>query len=136
MLKQSILISALVAIAAVPALGQVGGRRGAIVADPPQGADTLRYVCRGADIPNGWIVTDDIRDPQLCGGDNPAVLNAYNVWVIKRYDNRSPGTVMDVCANTPTPSGWVLIDVFRSRDICGHPDNPFVVNVKRIRRSG
>ena len=138
MLKHSLLIAALVAAAAIPAAAQGGNppQRGVIVAGPPTGVDTLQYICRGATVPPGWIVTDDIRDREMCGGENPAMLNAYNVWVIKRYDNRPAGSLMDVCANTPTPAGWVLVDVFRARDVCGRPESPFAVNVKRIRRAG
>ena len=127
---------AVILLLAVMSGRAVGQQRGVIVAEPPRGADTLQYICRGAAVPSGWLVTDAIRDRQLCSGDNPATLNAYNVWVIKRYDIRPAGFMMDVCANTPTPPGWVLVDVFRSKDVCGHPENPFVVNVKRIRRGG
>ena len=133
--RHLLLISAVALVALAPARA-AGQQRGVIVAEPPRGADTLQYICRGAVVPSGWIVTDDIRDRQLCGGENPATLNTYNVWVIKRYDRRPAGAVMDVCANEPTPAGWVLVDVFRSKDVCGHPENPFAVNVKRIRRSG
>jgi hypothetical protein len=138
MLKQTLLVLGFALLVAVPAAGQ-GARqpqRGAIVAGPPNGADTLQYICRGAPVPAGWIVTDDIRDRERCGGENVATLNAYNVWVIRRHDNRPAGSTMDVCANNPTPAGWMLVDVFRSREVCGHPENPFIVNVKRIRRTG
>lgn len=135
MLRHALATATLALLALAPARAN-GQQRGVILADPPRGVDTLQYICRGASVPAGWIVTDDIRDRQLCGGENPATLNAYNVWVIKRFDRLPIGSLMDVCANTPTPGGWVLVDVYRSKDVCGHPENPFVVNVKRIRRTG
>ena len=94
-----------------------------------------QVICRGAAVPAGWVLVNDIRDRTTCGGSNPAVLNAYNVWVIERYVERPVDSVIDVCAGVPTPAGWVLVDVYRSRDMCGHPTGPFDVNVKRIRRT-
>lgn len=91
-------------------------------------------VCRGAPLPTGWIVVDDMRDKSMCGGENPSVLNAYNVWAIERIDNRPLGATVDMCASTPTPEGWVLVDLFRVKEMCGHPSQQFAVNVKRIRR--
>jgi hypothetical protein len=107
----------------------------AIRAEPPSGDDSRQYICRGASVPDGFVVTDDIRDRQMCGGDNPNTLNAYNVWVIERYDRKAVNSTMDVCAAMPTPPGWVVVDVFRRKDRCGHPDGMFDVNVKRIRRT-
>ena len=109
--------------------------RGPIRAEPPSGDDSRQYICRGAAVPPGFIVTDDIRDRQMCGGTNPTTLNAFNVWVIERYDRLPVNSTMDVCAAMPTPPGWVLVDVYRRKDRCGHPDGVFDVNVKRIRRT-
>ena len=109
--------------------------RDPIRAEGPTGDDSRQYICRGAAIPNGFIVTDDIRDRQMCGGNNPTTLNAFNVWVIERYDRMPVNSTLDVCAASPTPPGWVLVDIFRRKDRCGHPDGVFDVNVKRIRRA-
>ena len=106
-----------------------------IRAEPPSGDDSRQYVCRGAAVPAGFIVTDDIRDRQMCGGTNPTTFNAFNVWVIERFDRLPVNSTMEVCAASPTPAGWVLVDVYRRKDRCGHPDGPFEVNVKRIRRA-
>jgi hypothetical protein len=95
-----------------------------------------RIVCRGATIPAGWILVDDLRDRSMCSGENPTILRMYNVWAIERIDNRPGGTVIQVCAATPTPTGWELVDVFRDPASCGHPTDPLAVNVKRIRRAG
>lgn len=93
-----------------------------------------RLICRGGSIPDGWLLVDDVRDPNACGGPNPSVVRMYNVWVIERIDDRMVGTVIDVCAATPVPEGWELVDIFRAKELCGHPDDVLAVNVKRIRR--
>jgi hypothetical protein len=105
-----------------------------IRADAPTGDDSRQFICRGATPPAGYIVTDDIRDRQMCGGTNMTTLNSYNVWVVERYDRMPVNTTMDVCSASPTPTGWVLVDIYRRKDRCGHPDAMFEANVKRIRR--
>ena len=96
--------------------------------------DSTQQICRGAQIPAGWILVNDARDPTRCGGDNPAALSILNVWVIERIDTRRVNATMDVCAMAPTPDGWTLVDVYRRNDRCGRPSDAFTVNVKRIRR--
>ena len=92
-------------------------------------------ICRGAVVNPGWILVNDLRDPNSCGGDNPATLNAYNVWAVERYADRPVGTTIEICAASPTPSGWVVVDIYRNRDMCGHPFELFSANVKKIRRA-
>ena len=95
-----------------------------------------QLVCRGAQLPAGWIVVTDTRDPSMCTGDQSATtVNSYNIWAIERYDDRPVGSVMEICASSPAPDGWQLVDIYRSRERCGHPDEPFAANVKRIRRA-
>lgn len=86
-------------------------------------------------MPVGWVLVDDLRESSMCGGENPATLNAYNVWAIERYDNRPVGTMLLMCASMPTPPGWIVVDVYREKNACGHPDEAFAVNVKRIQRA-
>lgn len=93
-----------------------------------------KLVCRGAVIPKGWILVDDTRDASMCQGANPAMVNSWNVWAIERYDNRPVGTVVAVCASAPTPLNWEMVDVYRDKDVCGHPNDPFEANVKLIKR--
>ena len=93
-----------------------------------------QLICRGGRIPEGWVLVDDVRDRSQCDGSKPSVLRLYNVWVLERFDDRMVGTVIDVCAATPIPEGWELVDVFRAKELCGHPDDALMVNVKRIRR--
>mgnify|MGYP001810156306 CR=1 FL=1 len=94
-----------------------------------------QLICRGGSIPSGWILVDDAKDAASCGGSNPAVLNTFNVWAIEKYEGRPVGTVIDVCATTPTPKGWVLVDIYRDKSTCGHPQDNWGANVKRIRRA-
>ena len=93
-----------------------------------------QLICRGGAIPPGWVLVDDVRDPGQCEGSNPSALRLYNVWVIERFDDRMVGTIIDICAATPIPEGWALVDVYRAKELCGHPDSALTVNVKRIRR--
>jgi hypothetical protein len=108
-------------------------------AKPQTSAPTTRrerqLVCRGAAVPAGWALVDDTRDTSMCAGDNPSVARFFNIWVIERIDRVPVGGTVEVCAGAPTPDGWTLVDVYRSKEVCGHPDDPFVANVKRIRRS-
>ena len=93
-----------------------------------------QIICRGAAIPQGWLLVDNLKERSMCGGENTTIYNLYNVWAIERHDNRPVGSEMTVCASSPTPPGWTVVDVFRKNDVCGHPTDPFVVNAKRIRK--
>lgn len=136
----ALLIAAAIASVAVPGRAEAQRRPDTRVeAAPaagrvPSGGER-RIICRGAPIPAGFILVDDLRDRDSCGGENPAALNAYNVWAIERTEGRLKGTIMEVCAATPTPAGWTLVDVYRARERCGHPETIFTANVKRIRKN-
>jgi hypothetical protein len=136
-MRTQFFLSALTALflLAVPASAQGVQTRAPIRSTTTPGTGGQQHICRGATVPSGWIVTDDGRDRQMCSGDNPALFNAYNVWVIERYDNRAVGSVMDICAAAPVPTGWVLVDIYRLKEKCGHPEDVFAVNMKRIRRT-
>ena len=94
-----------------------------------------QILCRGAKIPAGWILVDDLRDASQCDGNNTAAVKLYNVWAVEQYEGRPSGATLVVCASSPTPEGWSLQDVYRNKDLCGHPDDIFAMNVKRIRKS-
>jgi uncharacterized protein YbdZ (MbtH family) len=119
---------AAIVLTALPLGAQAAGKA-------PQKRPERSVVCRGAAIPAGWILVDDLRDRNSCDGQNPAALNAYNVWAIERLDTQPVGSEVRVCAAAPTPAGWVVVDVFRDRDACGHPPELFIANVKTIRRA-
>ncbi len=94
-----------------------------------------QIICRNAVIPAGWILVDDLRDRTMCGGESAEVVNSYNVWAIEKFDGAAPGATLTVCANTPIPAGWTLVDVYRDKAVCGHPDDLWATNVKVIRKS-
>ena len=94
-----------------------------------------QIICRGSVIPAGWILVDDLRDTSMCGGSNPQVVNSYNVWAIEKIDGTPVGSTLTVCASAQTPAGWSLVDVYRDKTVCGHPDDLFATNVKVIRRN-
>ncbi|GAC1694864.1 MAG: hypothetical protein NVS9B3_13060 [Gemmatimonadaceae bacterium] len=129
----------LLAVAAAAALVSSATSSAAQSAPPTARKPILRdrqLVCRGAQLPTGWIVVTDTRDPSMCTGDqSAATVNSYNIWAIERYDDRPIGAVMEICASSPAPEGWQLVDVFRAHERCGHPDDVFAPNVKRIRRA-
>lgn len=136
----------LLALAVVPALAlprvvaaQAGAKPTVIAAKDYSPASAVskgerKLICRGATVEAGWILVADAKDPKSCGGENPAVLNTYNVWAVERIEGRPAGTVIDVCAGVPMPKGWALVDVYRDKTTCGHPDDPWATNVKRIRK--
>jgi len=94
-----------------------------------------QIICKDAAVPAGWILVDDLRDRMMCGGSSAEVVNAYNVWAIEKFDGAPVGTVLTVCANTRIPAGWNLLDVYRDKSMCGHPDDLFATNVKIIRKA-
>ncbi|MBI2795195.1 MAG: hypothetical protein HYX65_00640 [Gemmatimonadetes bacterium] len=135
-LALALLAPAAIAAGAGPARAQQPTRTvapGKPGTEAPKGKRQI--VCRGAAIPKGWILVDDLRDYSQCDGNNPAAVKLYNVWAVEQYEGRSSGTVLTVCAAAPTPAGWTLVDVYRSKELCGHPDELFGLNVKRIRKN-
>ena len=94
-----------------------------------------QIICRGAKIPAGWVLVDDLRDQAQCDGSNPASIKLYNVWSIEKVEGRASGTTLEICSSAQTPAGWSLVDMFRDNNRCGHPDELFAANVKRIRKS-
>lgn len=135
MRRRPALIVALLALLSPAALEAQTARRPTPAAPAAPPRVERQIVCRGAPIPVGWVLVDDTREATMCGGDNPAALNAYNVWALERYDTRPVGTVIVMCASMPTPPGWTVVDVYRAKDACGHPDEAFDVNVKKIQRT-
>ena len=134
--------AAVLAVAALSA-GALPGHAGAQQANkttaPTKAGVTIKgkrqIVCRGAAIPKGWILVDDLRDTAQCDGNIPAAVKLYNVWAVEQYEGRPSGTTLVVCASSPTPEGWSLVDVYRNKELCGHPDELGAINVKRIRKN-
>ncbi len=94
-----------------------------------------QIICRGGKIPAGWALVDDLRDSNQCDGANPAAIKLYNVWAIEQIEGRASGSTIEVCTTAPTPAGWTLVDVYRDCERCGHPEELFGANVKRIRKN-
>jgi hypothetical protein len=126
-------ISAALLVAAL-AFADVAGAQAApaVKRSPPR---QRQIICKGAQIPAGWILVDDLRETTMCGGSNAAVVNSYNVWAIEKFEGAPVGTTLFVCANNPIPVGWTMVDVYRDKSVCGHPEDLYAVNVKVIRRN-
>ena len=118
----------------IPTVGEAARERSTTRRATPAPRRERQIICRGAAIPAGWVLVDDLRDGSMCDGGNPAAVNAYNVWAIERYDARPVGTTIRMCAAAETPEGWTVVDLYRDRELCGHPDDLWAVNVKTIRR--
>ena len=125
-------ISAALIVAALAFADVAGAQAPAVKRSPTR---QRQIICKGAQIPAGWILVDDLRETSMCGGSNPAVVNSYNVWAIEKFDGAPPGTTLFVCANAPIPVGWTMVDVYRDKSVCGHPEDLYAVNVKVIRRN-
>ena len=126
------------AVLAVPARSALAQKPRTVTATPKGGVEPKgkrQIVCRGAKVPAGWVLVDDLRDTNQCDGSNPAAIKIYNVWSLEQIAGRASGSVIEVCTASPTPAGWALVDVFRDRERCGHPEEMFHTNVKRIRKN-
>lgn len=128
-MRRSVIVFALLAFSLAVAAESVATQR-------PTYKGKRQLICKGARIPAGWLLVDDSRDATMCGGPNPAVVNAYNVWVIEDISAAPVGAVIQICSNQPLPTGWVLVDLYRDKEKCGHPNDLYSVNVKVIRRAG
>ncbi|HEX6865406.1 MAG TPA: hypothetical protein VF414_21440, partial [Thermoanaerobaculia bacterium] len=73
----------------------------------------------------GWIQTDDMSSTKC-----PAPTVPYNVWIIKRYNNKPVGSTLVVCSDAVTPSGWSVISTGWSATLCKHTSG----NIKTIKR--
>ena len=132
------IVAAALAISTDAGAQQTGGQTGAQPGAAQQTRKSPRQrqiICRGAPIPAGWILVDNLRDTSMCGGSNPDYVNAYNVWAIEKFAGAPPGSVIAVCAASPIPEGWSLVDVYRDKSVCGHPDDLFAINVKSMRKN-
>ena len=88
--------------------------------------DTQLNICHDSPFPGGWIQTDDAYSATTCN----APPTMYNVWLIRRYDNKPVGSTMDVCSDATTPSGWSVISTAWRATQCKHTGG----NIKTIKR--
>lgn len=131
----AVLAAALLPLAATVASAQDAPQRTTAATKPGVTIKGKRMIiCRGAPIPAGWALVDDLRDQNSCGGENPAVVKLYNVWSVENIADRPSGSTANICAANPTPPGWTIVDVYRDKALCGHPEESFGLNVKKIRK--
>lgn len=93
-------------------------------------------VCRGTPPLPGWIRVGDEHDGNNCGGD-PTNPYDYNIWILENYADNTiypVGRVISVCADSPTPQGWVDVNYYWTYTGCGHPSSPSFKNMKDIKR--
>lgn len=81
-----------------------------VVGAPDRGAmDTpladMRQACRASAVPAGWIAVDYIELQGRC--PKRVSDGGYNGVLLQYYENRMVGTVLVVCADQPTPNGWI-----------------------------
>jgi hypothetical protein len=114
----------------------LGGRTGAARARYPE----ERRVCRTSTRPRGWIAVAYVSAPEQCparaGADSAAA--AATMAVITPYEDRPLGTVLDVCADEPRPTGWnpVFDESTEDTGSCpgaGRGDGPTTRRIRRIR---
>lgn len=70
---------------------------------PGSGPTTTR-ACRASSIPRGWIAVAYIPVGDECPTADS--YDGYNGVVLERHRDRPTGTVLAVCADQRTPSGW------------------------------
>ena len=107
-----------------PSGGDIDGRRlpvGAPAAVAGRAAGGVRRVCRTGSRPRGWIAVAYVSSGE---GDCPALSKSDSgatatVAVLTHYVDLPLETVLDVCADEPTPRGWVKDDsVADASDSC------------------
>lgn len=93
-----------------------------------------KRICSFASIPKGWIVVNDEHDASNCG--NPEDMLIYNIWVIEEYAGHPVGHEMNVCDYllNKTPTNWTEVDLSNDPLHCSKPKDPYVKNIKRIKR--
>jgi hypothetical protein len=81
-----------------------------VLGDPDRGAmDTpladMRQACRAGAVPRGWIAVDYMELQGRCPKADH--YGGYNGVLLQYYENRMVGSVLVVCADQPTPNGWI-----------------------------
>jgi hypothetical protein len=96
--------------------GRPVGEPGAVAGGAVQG---VRRVCRTGSRPSGWIAVAYVsaRDgdcPVRAKGDSSATAA-----ILTYYADRPRDAILDVCADEPVPSGWIIDDtVADASDSC------------------
>lgn len=74
-----------------------------------------RLICKGRELPDGWVVVGQVHSP-ACAGEGD------NAWIIKR-----PGRIEVVAASSPVPAGYSRIRPTRSEHCPGGGDNAWLI---------
>lgn len=74
-----------------------------------------RLICKGRELPDGWVVVGQVHSP-ACPGEGD------NAWIIKR-----PGRMEVVAASSPVPAGYSRIRPTRSEHCPGGGDNAWLI---------
>jgi glutathione synthase len=74
-----------------------------------------RLICKGRELPEGWVVVGHVHSP-ACPGEGD------NAWIIKR-----PGRLEVVAASSPVPAGYSRIRPSRSEHCPGEGDNAWLI---------
>lgn len=74
-----------------------------------------RTQCVGTPIHPAWIVFDWFDSIGACPGTSP-----QQMLVLALFIDKPVGAKMDVCGDSPTPSGWVILKWFKNFITCGN----------------
>lgn len=85
-------------------------------------ASRHRVICKGARVPDGWVIVSECHTP-ACEGEGE------NGWVVKRPADREL-----VCAVSPVPEGFAVVRGTHAGGCPGDGDNAFVI--ERLRPDG
>ena len=85
-----------------------------------------QVLCVGQPIPESWIVVGAQRSATCGPGER------VNAWVIERYDDKTPGTEMEVYGPSVVPAGWIVLGYRHTGKFL--PKDKFVEDCKTIQR--
>lgn len=74
-----------------------------------------RLVCKGGEVPPGWVVLGEARS-EACPGDGA------NAWIIAR-----PGARRVVCLDSPVPEGYRRVRRTHGASCPGDGDNAWLI---------
>lgn len=63
-----------------------------------------RRACRSDPVPVGWVAVAYLQVGDECPHQDSA---DYNGVLLEQYTGRAPGSTLVICADQPTPRGWV-----------------------------
>lgn len=109
----------------------IGGSGGSGGTSGSSGPPEITTACCSSGTPSGYYKIGDSWSSTSCG--NPSSI-VYNVCTYQRYDNKSIGATMNICAGQSLASGWLQIDTDWNPTTCGHPSS-IIQNIWTVRRN-